>query len=287
MRAVGYILIANLAVADAMQSFNMIFVVITVFRRGQWLFGYAACQVHAFLTTEFVITTLLSLAVISINRYIKMVYPDQYKTLFRPRNVGLLVACTWLLPLAYAAPPLLGWSKYSFIPGKCTCMFRFAFSHSFAFYLVGTITTPVMVVMVVCYLRIFWIVRSHKRRVGVKESARQTTRNVPSEEGQITANIAVVVVSHIVCFIPATVVNAIEIFSQDFAVPFWLDFISFSLIYVSHANNPVVYGLMNKHYRSALGYIYRRMRRTNRRHDRKNNARHADVPRRDHENHAA
>lgn len=272
MRAVGYILIANLAVADALQSFNMFFVVITVFKGGQWQFGHTTCQVHAFLTTEFVLTTMLSLAVISINRYVRVVRADKYKTIFCPRNLKLLIAFTWLAPLAYATPPLLGWSKYSYIPGKCTCMFRFAFSHSFAFFLVGTITAPVMVVMVLCYLRIFWIVRSHKRRVGLEESAGQTKRNTASDESQITANIAVVVVSHIICFIPATVVNIIEIFYQAYAIPFWLDFISFSLIYVSHANNPIVYGLMNKQYRNSLVYIHRHIRWNTHRTDRRNNA---------------
>lgn len=256
MKGQSYTLIANLAVADALQSCNIFFVLLTATKGGHWVFGNTACQINAFLTTEFVLSSMLNLTVISVNRYIKVVHSDKYNTVFAPRPLRFIIAFTWLFPLVYAIPPLLGWSKYVFNPGKCICIFRFALSHSFAFFLVGTVTTPALLTIVLSYLRIFWIIRTHRRRVCQDESSSQTQRNpLLAEESQITKNIVVVVVSHIICFIPATVVNVIEIFRQDFDIPFWLDFVSFNLIFVSHANNPIVYGLMNKKYRRSLAQL--------------------------------
>lgn len=249
LKANSHILIANLAVADALQSCNIFFMFVTVINGGHWIFGDIICQISAFLTVEFVLASMLSLTTISINRYFKVVYPERYDKLFTTKSVWIIIAFIWILPLAYAIPPLVGWSSYVFNPGKCSCLFKFRMNHSYASFLVCTITAPALVTICYTYFRIFQAVKFHRNRVWGIHQARN---GMGMDEFKITSALAVVVISYIVCFIPATVVNFIEIFASDFEIPVWLDFSTFVLIFMSHANNPIIYGFMSKQYRMSL-----------------------------------
>lgn len=249
-KGIGHTLLANLAVADALQSCNTFFMFVTVVHRGQWIFGNTACQITAFLTVEFVLASMLSLTVISVNRYYKVLNPERYDKIFTAKSVRIIIAFIWMFPLAYAVPPLVGWSTYVFNPGKCLCLFKFRLNHSYAFFLVGTITTPALLIICYAYFRIFQAVTLHRNRI--TSLHRGQNRLSPDHESKITSAIAAVVISYIVCFIPATVVNFIEIFSPDYEIPVWLDFSSFVLIFMSHANNPIIYGFLSKQYRAAI-----------------------------------
>ncbi|KAL9955388.1 hypothetical protein ACROYT_G036700 [Oculina patagonica] len=249
LKAKSHILIANLAVADALQSCNIFFMFITVINEGHWIFGDIICQISAFLTVEFVLASMLSLTTISINRYFKVVNPERYDKLFTYKSVWIIIAFIWILPLTYAIPPLVGWSSYVFNPGKCSCLFQFRMNHSYAYFLVCTITVPALVTICYTYFRIFQAVKFHRNRVW---GIHQVRNGIGVDEFKITSTLAVVVLSYIVCYIPATVVNFIEILASDFEIPVWLDFSSFVLIFMSHANNPVIYGLMSKQYRMSL-----------------------------------
>ena len=250
LKGKSHILIANLAVADALQSCNTFFMLITIINGGEWIFGDAVCQISAFLTVEFVLVSMLSLTIISINRYFKVVSnPEKYDKIFTAKSVRIIIAFIWILPLAYAIPPLTGWTSYVFIPAKCLCLFRFRMNHSYAFFLVGTITTPALIIICYTYFRIFQAVKFHRNRVW---SIHMVRNRMNTDESKITSGVAIVVISYILCFIPATVVNFIEIFASDFEIPIWLDFSSFVLIFMSHANNPIIYGFMSKQYRMSL-----------------------------------
>lgn len=245
----SHTLIANLAVADALQSCNTFFMFVTVVHRGRWIFGHTVCQVTAFLTVVFVLASMLSLTVISINRYYKVVKPERYDRIFTTKSVRIIIAFIWIFPLTYAIPPLVGWSAYVFNPGKCLCLIRFRLNHYYAFFLVGTITTPALLIICFTYFRIFQAVKLYRNRI---RCVRQELNRQSADESKITSAIAVVVISCVVCFIPATVVNFVEIFAPEFEIPVWLDFSSFVLIFMSHANNPIIYGFMSKGYRSSL-----------------------------------
>ena len=249
LKGKSHILIANLAIADTLQSCNTFFMLVTIINRGYWIFGDTLCQITAFLTVEFVLASMLTLTTISINRYFKVVYPEKYDKIFTTKSIWFIIAFIWTLPLVYGIPPLVGWSGYVFNPGKCLCLFQFRMNHSYAFFLVGTITTPALVIICYTYFRVFQAVKLHRNRVW---SLHQVRNRLGVDDFKITSAVAVVVVSYIVCYIPATVVNFIEIFTSGFEIPLWLDFSSFVLIFVSHANNPIIYGFMSRQYRLSL-----------------------------------
>lgn len=249
VRTKGRALIASLAFADTLESTNLIFMLVSVGHYGRWIFGDALCQLNGFMTTQFVISSMYSLTAISVNRYFMVVKQNYYRKIFNARNQALIIALIWCIPLPFAMGPLLGWSKFEFQPGKCICIFFFSRSIAFSSaLLVVAVPLPLGIICFCCF-KIFKQVRHHSKRVTTMNN------NAPSvnvEEVRITKTLVVVIGAYLICFIPAATINLIEMVQPSFQIPFWIDILSMILVFCNHANNPVIYGALNKQYRRAF-----------------------------------
>ncbi|XP_034416592.1 teleost multiple tissue opsin b [Cyclopterus lumpus] len=79
--------------------------------QGRWLIGRAGCVWYGFVNACLGIVSLISLAVLSYERYCTMMKPTVADGRdFRPALGG--IAFSWLYSVAWTVPPLLGWSRY-------------------------------------------------------------------------------------------------------------------------------------------------------------------------------
>ena len=253
VRTKGRPLIASLALADTLESTNLIFMLVAVGNYGEWIFSDALCQLNGFLTTVFVISSMYSLTAISVNRYFMVVKQNVYRKVFNARNQALIIAFIWCIPLPLAIGPLLGWSKFEFQTGKCICLFLFSRSVSFSnALLIITVPLPLSIICVCCF-KIFKQVKHHSQQVSSMASSAPT---VNLEEVKITKTLAVVIGAYLICFIPAATINLIEMVKPNFKIPLWIDVFSVILVFSNHANNPIIYGALNKQYRKAFRDIF-------------------------------
>ena len=245
----GNAVIGSLAVADLLESLNMIFMLVSLAHFGDWIFGDFICQLNAFLTVEFVMVSMFNLAVISVNRYFMVVKPNLYKKVFSKRNQTVILVCIWTYPLIFAIAPLIGWSSFEFQAGKCVCIFFFSESVSYTIALViSVVPIPLSIICYTCY-KIFREVKHHQTRI--RSMASQAPKmNV--EEVKITKTLVVVIGAYLVCFLPAAAVNLVEMLRPNYKIPLWIDIISMVLVFSNHANNPLIYGVFNKQYRRAF-----------------------------------
>uniref|UniRef100_A0AAV2JQR9 G-protein coupled receptors family 1 profile domain-containing protein n=1 Tax=Knipowitschia caucasica TaxID=637954 RepID=A0AAV2JQR9_KNICA len=79
--------------------------------QGRWLIGKGGCMWYGFANSLFGIVSLISLAVLSYERYSTMVAPTEADS-SNYRKISLGVALTWLYSLVWTLPPLFGWSSY-------------------------------------------------------------------------------------------------------------------------------------------------------------------------------
>ena len=256
VRIKGRPLIASLALADSLESTNLIFMLVSVGNYGRWIFGDELCQLNGFMTTEFVISSMYSLTAISVNRYFMVVKQNYYRKVFNARNQALMIAFIWCIPLPLALGPLLGWSKFEFQTGKCICIFWFSRSIAFSsVLLVVAVPLPLGIICFCCF-KIFKQVKHHSKQVTTMASSAPT---VNVEEVKITKTLAVVIGAYLICFIPAATINLIEMVYPSFKIPLWIDILSMILVFCNHANNPVIYGALNKQYRKAFKDIFQNL----------------------------
>lgn len=112
LRDVTGMFLANLAVADLLQStFGMPLIAASAFHR-QWIFGEALCTISGLTNSLFCITSVLTLSAISVDRWLAIVYPLKYQAWLTVVRARIVLAYIWLQALSVGVLPVLGWSRF-------------------------------------------------------------------------------------------------------------------------------------------------------------------------------
>ncbi|KAJ8274391.1 hypothetical protein COCON_G00090160 [Conger conger] len=88
--------------------------------QGRWLIGPIGCVWYGFANTLFGVVSLITLAVLSYERYCTMMAPTEADAT-NYRKIGLGIGLSWAYSLVWAVPPLFGWSKYGLEGPGTTC----------------------------------------------------------------------------------------------------------------------------------------------------------------------
>lgn len=110
-RSVTHYFIANLAAADLLLSSAVLPFSATSEALGRWVFGRLFCSVWAALDVLCCTASILSLCVISIDRYLAVSYPLRYPAMATGRRGLTAVAALWGLSAAISVGPLFGWKE--------------------------------------------------------------------------------------------------------------------------------------------------------------------------------
>lgn len=76
-----------------------------------WVFGRIFCDIWAAVDVLCCTASIMSLCVISIDRYIGVRYPLQYPTIVTERRALLAMLGVWILAIIISIGPLLGWKQ--------------------------------------------------------------------------------------------------------------------------------------------------------------------------------
>ncbi|XP_071766685.1 opsin-3 [Centroberyx gerrardi] len=207
--------------------------------RARWLYGRHGCMWYGFVNSCFGIVSLVSLAILSYDRYSTlMVYnkraPDYRKPL-------LAVGGAWLYSLFWTVPPLLGWSSYGLEGAGTSCSVtwteRTSRSHSYIICLfIFCLGIPVLV-MVYCYARLLY---------AVKQVGRIRRTAARRREFHILFMVIATVVCYLLCWMPYGVVAMMATFGRPGLITPVASVVPSILAKSSTVFNPVIYILMNK-----------------------------------------
>lgn len=112
LRDVTGMFLANLAIADLLQSiFGMPLIATSAFRV-EWIFGDTLCIISGMTNSLFCITSVLTLTAISVDRYVAIVHPFEYQRWLTIKRARLVLVYIWLQALFVAILPVFGWSRY-------------------------------------------------------------------------------------------------------------------------------------------------------------------------------
>lgn len=135
-------------------------------------FGDRLCRAVSFLETFLTANAMLSVAALSIDRWIAVVFPLSYSSKMRCRDALLMVCYAWIHSLAFSVVALLrSWLDYSRPYASCTlrpdtespradyAAFTVAF-HAASFMLS-------LLVLCVTYLKVLKVARFHCKRIDI------------------------------------------------------------------------------------------------------------------------
>eukprot|EP00794_Sanderia_malayensis_P014811 gene14811-16351_t len=162
IRTIANCFIVNLAAADMMQGLMFTIMIVSLLSDG-WVLGNAACQLTGFLNFNFVVTSLYSLAMISVHRHIKIVKKNS-ASIIKKRHAIILIATSWIFPAILSIAPILGWSAYKYRPRKLICTLEFWDSVSFGVVVMIFAWLLPFTAICICTHKIMKTVKASRRR---------------------------------------------------------------------------------------------------------------------------
>lgn len=111
LRSPTHSLIVNLAVADLLLGVTVLPLSAVRELSGVWLMGSSLCSIWTALDVLCCTASILSLCVISVDRYIGVSRPLAYSRILTKKRARWLIVGIWALALAISIGPPLGWRE--------------------------------------------------------------------------------------------------------------------------------------------------------------------------------
>ncbi|KAG7240225.1 hypothetical protein INR49_027036 [Caranx melampygus] len=115
------LLTVNLAVTDIGMALSMYPLSIASAFNHAWLGGDISCLYYGLMGMIFSITSIMTLAVMGMVRYLVTGSPPKTGIKFRRRTVSIVISGIWLYAGLWALFPLLGWGSYGPEPFGLAC----------------------------------------------------------------------------------------------------------------------------------------------------------------------
>uniref|UniRef100_A0A7N6BVR4 G-protein coupled receptors family 1 profile domain-containing protein n=1 Tax=Anabas testudineus TaxID=64144 RepID=A0A7N6BVR4_ANATE len=274
--------IINLAIADLLLGTTVLPVSATLEVLDYWVFGRIFCDIWAAVDVLCCTASIMSLCVISIDRYIGVRYPLQYPMIVTEKRALLAMLGVWILAFVISIGPLLGWKQPpSQDDTKCQITeepFYTLFSSLGSFYI------PLAVILAM-YCRVYIVakrttknleagmmkerqedsneltLRIHCRNQQVHElcpgpSAGRSSLSVKllkfSREKKAAKTLGVVVGMFILCWLPFFLVLPIGSFNSSLRPPETCFKVIFWLGYFNSCLNPIIYPCYSREFKQAF-----------------------------------
>ena len=207
--------------------------------------------------------SLLTVMLLAVNRYFRVVRPALYPNLFSKKRSVAMAACVWIVPIplviiiglvTYKQP-----KKVTDIESVISCIqfVQKTGSSKFKFFItIISIVVP-SITIVTCYIKIYQTIRQHNTTTA--PSSREGYSSFGVGEAKITRMLTVVVVGFYLCWQPllfGNILLAVNLLGED-AIKYWNFYNTFP-VFASSAINPVVYATMNQSFRNEFVKILRR-----------------------------
>ncbi|CAL8385063.1 unnamed protein product [Arctogadus glacialis] len=243
-------------------------------------FGDCACHTVSFLDTFLTANSMLSMAALSVDRWVAVVFPLSYATKMRYKDAVFMVCYSWAHSLTFSLVALLfSWVDYSHVYASCTLQLREGERDraGFAVFTVAFHATSFalsLLTLCVAYMKVLKVARFHCKRIDVitmqtlfllvdiHPSVKQRCLAEQKRRKQrATKKISIFIGSFIICFAPYVTTRLAELLPFVGVNRHW-GIVSKCLTYSKAASDPFAYSLLRQQYRKVLmGVLNRLLRR--------------------------
>lgn len=260
LRKVPYMFVLNLCVCHLIALLVPYMVFVMALSKGEFKHSFVVCKCQAYMAYTLTMEIMVTMVLISINRYIRVVQPVKYPFIFTERSTVFLIITSWLVSALGNIFPLIGYGRYG-LNNSVDYMCALRVSESVIQITVGGACIIIAVIIIItCYVRVFCTIKALNRRV---RSLNRRTLNddrsrfgvVPresrGEEIQIAITLFLLVVIFGICWSPTVVSVVINAITGQ-PTSHLAGVIRVNALVLETVADPVVYAIRNKMFRQVL-----------------------------------
>ena len=218
------------------------------------------CIIQGMSIIIFVITSLLTLGALSLQKYINIGYSMNKR--FTKRIAKYFIGGIWTTSAIFAVAPASGWSTYTYSTGGHQCA-PYAYSIPGYVYIVLLMVIGIIipsVTMVYCYCKLYMMTRSHCNRVrNINEAANahSTQHTLSSVESHMIHTLIIMMVAFFICWLPVLFIYILK--GAKIQVSLVFEMIVVLCASGNSAVNPVLYAMRQKDFQRGFRQIFRRI----------------------------
>lgn len=183
--------------------------------------------------------SVLSLAALTVDRFLAISYPVSYRTKLNPKRAGFVAAGIWAFSLSFPFVYLLtGYLTYAFV-----------FAH--------TVIIATFLVMVFTYVKIFRVFKNQVKEWDTLDHSSAKNRQTVRWEQKVTKTFMIMLALFLACYLPSCICIYITNLCSACSCNFihWARDVHFLLILANSGVNPFVYAWRFENFRKAFAKI--------------------------------
>ena len=222
---------------------------------GEWIFGEtpeeknATCQFFGFVLVYALQLIIMTLTVISVDRFYFIVKPLFYKRVMNTSVAVVVVTSVWIISCLMHIPPFLGLGEYKFLESLGTCGFLWIGQRDYVLYLCSFNSVFIIIIVVTtlwtfCFSRKF--IQTIRQQHCTTDPERNTHEHIYMQRMKKLFGIfGVLLTVVIVTIVPGVIVAVIQGFMSD-ALPLSVFAVVFVLFLLNCVINPIVQSYFRK-----------------------------------------
>ncbi|CAF0785939.1 unnamed protein product [Didymodactylos carnosus] len=252
--------IVNLAITDIVFLAFCMPLLVVQYTLDQWFFSEILCKLLNFISFVSVLVTVLTLVVMTIDRYIYVVRPFENLTWRRPSTVFGLSFFIWIISCGFASPFYQHYGiseKHDDSKWQCVLLSPENLQKKFRIYTVTLYYFIPLTIIIACYGKLLFYV--FKKENKLKPKTKDNVARWSKKRRAVTKMVAIVTVVFSVCWLPITLL-IIYPWEQKHKTVFLYYFkvIANSLSYLNSCCNPIIYAFLNRSFRQNCGSLLSR-----------------------------
>ncbi|TNM99657.1 hypothetical protein fugu_012690 [Takifugu bimaculatus] len=249
LRTPTNLLLVNISLSDLLVSLFGINFTFAACVQGRWTWTQATCVWDGFSNSLFGIVSIMTLAALAYERYIRVVHAQVVDFPWAWRAIGHI----WLYALAWTGAPLLGWNRYTLEIHRLGCSLDWASKDpndaSFILlFLLACFFVPVGI-MIYCYGNILYAVQMIR---SIQDLQTVQIIKILRYEKKVSVMFFLMISCFLLCWTPYAVVSMMVAFGRRSMVSPTMAIIPSFFAKSSTAYNPLIYVFMSRKFRHCL-----------------------------------
>ncbi|XP_038069359.1 alpha-2Da adrenergic receptor-like [Patiria miniata] len=255
------IFLINLSLTDLMNASLVMPSASVALIADDWYLGSPWCYAQCAFNYWFIIVSMLTLSMISIDGYYAVLHPMHYMSIITPKVVKLAVGYAWLQGCVFALVPVFyRWVVYDYWEVVCAIDWDTYSQEGALTYVILAFLFCFLVpaiVMTFCYTKICRVARQKAVGPDIGGGGANAKKNRKAiNDRRVIKSLAIVVAIFFLCMTPFCITKLIKICTNTKALPPYLYLVSAWFGYLSSATNPFIYAIFRRDFRRAFKNVF-------------------------------